>query len=111
MKCQLQHAEGAGLTDFAVRSWIAECASVAAARTRDELADSSLWVATAIWILSRKALVVMIVAVDHHVSISLVQSLPYRFHFRGIAVCPGAEQWMVPVGEGTGGRMRGKVPP
>src|SRR5947209_4632334 len=32
MKCQLQHAEGAGLTDFAVRSWIAECASVAAAR-------------------------------------------------------------------------------
>jgi hypothetical protein len=65
--------------DFAVRLWIVKEPLTFGASSCNKFADAALDVFHYIWTLWREALVIMIMASDNDIHISIVQSLPERF--------------------------------
>jgi hypothetical protein len=106
---ELQDSEGAGVPHLTIGYRIAEGSGVSTASAGDELANSTLRIRAAVGILRCEPLIIMIVAVDHHVGIGPIQGLPERFHLGITAVLSGTEQRMMPIREGTCSRMCGEV--
>ena len=51
----------------------------------------------------------MIVAIEHHVGVGVVERLPDRLQRCRTAVLARAEAWVMPVGQRTGRRVRSQV--
>ena len=88
----------------------AEALQALAARAHDELADAVRGVERALRRLRGEALVLVDVAVEHHVGARVVEVLPERLH-RGPADARGGEARVVPVGQRARVGVRGQVGP
>src|SRR5215472_16396324 len=103
----LQHAEGAVAANFAGRGRLAESSLVLASGPHNEFSDSASRIADARGSLRGKSLVVVIVAVQHHVRAGGVEIIPERLHLARVPVfVPGTEQGNMPIGEDAVGCIR-----
>src|SRR5580704_589494 len=110
VESELQNTKGVGIANFACRKRRPEDSMILASGANDELPDSVLGVGLALWILRRESLVVVVVPVNYHGGVCLVQILPEVFHW-GIISVPfsRAEQRFVPVCKRAHGRMRFQI--
>src|SRR5205085_7225916 len=96
---QFEDAIGGVVTHHAVGGGRVEAAMIFAAGAHDDLGEAGRGVGGAGRILRRKALVVVIVAVEHQVGVGVVQVLP-EVVYGGIAQAGACgEQRAVPVGQ------------
>src|ERR1051325_2345521 len=72
---QFQHAERVVAPDLAVRDRRAGRPEVFAPRADHELADAAAWIGHALRRLGREALVVMLVTVEQHLGVRVVEVL------------------------------------
>src|SRR5262252_5235980 len=83
MQSQLQHSKGIAVSHLAVGLGIAKLAmAVFAAAAHYKFADTARRIELAIRVLRSKALVIVIVSIDHHIGISSVQRLPEGLDLR-----------------------------
>src|SRR5215472_10797294 len=71
-----ENAEGGVVANFAVWLWFFEGAVILSAGTDDKFADATLGVGSSIRRLWSKALVVVVVAIDDHVRVGLIEGIP-----------------------------------
>ena len=110
MQGQLQDTEGVAVANLAVRLGRREAVVASAARACHELADS-VRVGLSLRVLEREALVVVVVAVQHHVGLGRIQVLPEGVEARVVAVdAARSEARLVPIREDAlGGSVRGQI--
>ena len=89
----------AGRPDLAVRGIVETPIEPSAPGADDELADAIGIVRPSPGILRPETLIVMTVAVQHHVRASVVQGLPKGSHGDDRLGEPGTEARVVPIGE------------
>ena len=74
---QIQDADRVRQSDFTVRRWLRRgLIHLSPTSTHDELLNSSLGVARAVWRLRGKSFIHMFVAVEHDLGLGLVEQLP-----------------------------------
>jgi len=107
---ELEDAKGGIVANFAIRLGFAERAMILSARANNEFANATRGIRRSVRSLGSKTLVVVVVAVDDHVGVGVVKRIPKRLDFEIVAVgAAGTEQRLVPIGECTSDRMRGKI--
>ena len=73
---------------------------ILATRADDEFANAASGVGGAVGRLRGEALVVVVMTVDNHVGVGVIEGLPERLHRQVIAVsAAGTEKGLVPVGK------------
>jgi hypothetical protein len=107
MQCELQHAEGIGVADFACRKRRGKWTMAFAPCADYNLANAVLRIEFAVRILACEPLIVMIVPHEDERRMSGVEVIPKRLYFWIIPVLrAGTEEGLVPVRGDTRGRMR-----
>jgi hypothetical protein len=75
---QGEDAESVIIADFTVRQDRREAIVVPPSRSHHELTQAMRGVSPTIWVLRRKALVVVVVSIEHDLRATLIQVLPER---------------------------------
>jgi hypothetical protein len=110
LESELQNAESCRIAQFAVRLRLFKGTMVLATRTDDEFANSPLRIRRAFRILRSESFIVVVVTVDDHIRVGVIERLEERLYSRVVAVSAvGTEQRLVPIGEGASDGMRGEV--
>ena len=110
LESELQDAESCRIAQFAVGFRLSKGTMVFAARAGDEFANSPLWIRSAFRILRGKSFIVVVVTVDDHIHVGVIERLEERLYSRVFAMgASGTEQGLVPIGKGASDRMPGEV--
>ena len=110
VKRELQHSESLGVARFAVGLRCAKRAKALPAGADNKFTNATSRIRGAFRGLGGKALVVVVVAVDHHVGVGLVERIPQGLHGQiGAVGAAGTKQRLVPIGQRAGHGMGGQV--
>src|SRR5262252_3207012 len=106
-KRQLQNAESCEVANLAVGLRRRKGPMTLSARAGDKLANAASRIAGAVRSLRREAFVVVVMTVDDHVGIGVVECIPERLYSQIVAVSAArTEKWLVPIGQRAGDWMR-----
>src|SRR5215218_4961445 len=112
LKSQLQYTVGVVVVDLEVFDGALYSVMVSAAGTHHELPDAALMVRIAVWVLWFEALVVVVVAREHHVYSRGVEHFVDVGHLQAVCIPSGTEERVVDVEQGAPPRrVGGQVTP
>ena len=108
MQGQHEHAKGIVITHLTVEGDPLERGMIGTAAPNDELSDAADGVWRCVRRLRRKSLIDVVMSVQDHIYVVIVQALPDRLGVGGITAA-GAKQWNVPVCQGTKIRVSSQI--
>ena len=117
---EFEHAVSVVVVNLRVGDRVRDLIEAPAPGAHHELPDATIGIRPPVWVLRGKtlvALVVVVVAVEHHVDAGGVEDLPKTLHpFDAGTIRPRSEQRVVEVGKGTlllvvGGEVLLELPP
>ena len=106
---EFQHAKGCVVANFNGRQVGLKWIKPRAAGAHHKLANAPVWVGLPAWVLQRKSLVGMVMAIENYVSPGIVECLPKPLTSSTVPVLARAEAGMMPICEGTRGLIRSEI--